>query len=91
MQWTTVSESDIVGFYVWRSNGTAAEQRSGEMIVATSAGQSSGARYQWLDVGATLNRGDAYVLEVVKRDGSTERRVIDVMSGGELFLPFVAR
>ena len=91
VRWSTVNESDFVGFYIWKSYGTDAQLRSSEMIVATSAGQSSGASYQWLDAGANLSRGDAYVLEIVKNDGSVEGTVIDVMSGGNIFLPFLVR
>ena len=91
VRWSTVSEGDIVGFHIWMSNGTEAQLRSSEMIVATSAGQSSDASYRWLDAGATLGLGDAYVLEVVKNDGSTERVVIDVMSDRNIFLPLVVR
>ncbi|MEM7132885.1 MAG: SdrD B-like domain-containing protein [Chloroflexota bacterium] len=91
VRWSMVSESDVVGFNIWKSNGAEAEMRSTEMIVATNAGQTNGASYQWLDAGATLNQGDTYVLELVHSDGSTERIVIDVMSGGNVFLPFAAR
>ncbi|MEM7128147.1 MAG: SdrD B-like domain-containing protein [Chloroflexota bacterium] len=87
VQWSTVSESDIVGFHIWQSNGVVAELRSGDMIGATSAGQSTGASYQWLDTGATLSRGDAYVLEIVKSDGTTQRVILGVMNIVDLFLP----
>ena len=36
-----------------------------------------------------LQRGDTYILEIVHKDGSTERIVIDVMTGGAIFLPIV--
>ncbi|MEM7131672.1 MAG: SdrD B-like domain-containing protein [Chloroflexota bacterium] len=91
VRWSTVSESVIIGFNIWQSNGTEAEMRSREMIMATNAGQTSGASYQWLDEGATLSQGHAYMLEIVKNDGSTERTVIDVQTGGELFLPIVLK
>ena len=54
-------------------------------------GQSPGASYTWLDAGATLSRGDVYMLEIGKNDGSMERTVIDVTSDGAIFLPLVAK
>ncbi|MCB0139152.1 MAG: DUF11 domain-containing protein, partial [Caldilineaceae bacterium] len=71
VRWSTVSESDIVGFHLWKSNGVHAEQLTTTMITAQKAGQSSGASYEWLHVGAQLNRGDAYLLELVKANGTT--------------------
>ena len=91
VRWSTVSESDFVGFHIWKSNGTEAQLRNNEMIVAANAGLSSGASYEWLDAGATLRWGDAYVLEIVRNDGSVERTVIGVVSGEEIFLPLVAK
>ena len=91
VRWNTLSENNVVGFNILKSNGVASELRSSEMIVAQKAGQSSGANYEWLDAGASLNHGDTYILEVVNNDGTTERTVIAVMSGERIFLPFLAR
>ena len=91
IRWSTVSESEMVGFHILKSNGTDAAQRSDEMIAATNAGQSSGASYQWLDASATLEQGTAYILEIVKSDGTTERVVIDVMNSRGIYMPFVAK
>ena len=91
VQWATVNESNIVGFYIWKSNGVDAEMRSDTMIGATSAGQTNGASYQWLDAQAKLAHGDAYVLEIVHRDGSAERTLIDVVTERQIFLPIIAR
>ena len=89
VRWGTVNESDIVGFHIWRSNGIDAQRRSPQMIVAKAAGHSGGASYEWLDADATLQRGDVYVLEITKVDGSSERTVIDIMRGGMLYLPLI--
>ena len=91
VRWKTVNESEFVGFNIWKNSGTDAEVRNNEMIAATNAGESNGASYQWLDAGTTLSWGDAYLLEIVKNDGSTEWTVIDAMRGIELFLPVVAK
>ena len=91
VRWSTLSESEVVGFNILKSNGVESELRSSEMIVAQKAGQSSGANYQWLDTGTSLNHGDTYILEIVNNDGTTDRTVIAVMSGERIFLPFLAR
>ena len=91
VRWSTVNESDMVGFNIWMSSGVDAEQRSSNMIIAKSAGQASGASYEWLDAGAPLKRGDTYILEIVNNDGTTEHAVIGVMTGGPIFLPVVAK
>ncbi|MEM7128148.1 MAG: SdrD B-like domain-containing protein [Chloroflexota bacterium] len=85
--WTTESENNIAGFYIWKASGVVAEVRSSEMILATNTGQSTGASYQWLDAGATLNRGDVYILDIVKRNGTIERVILGVMNIVDLFLP----
>ncbi|MEM7130360.1 MAG: SdrD B-like domain-containing protein [Chloroflexota bacterium] len=91
VRWSTVSESDIIGFNIWKSSGVEAELRSTEMIVATNTGQTNGSSYQWLDVDATLRQGDVYLVEIVKSDGTTERAVIDVTSERTLFIPLIVR
>ncbi|MEZ4708312.1 MAG: SdrD B-like domain-containing protein [Caldilineaceae bacterium] len=91
VRWQMVDETIVVGFHVWSSNGVESARRS-ELIMSKVNGQSSNAAtYEWLDAGVTLRRGDVYVLEIVNNDGSTERTVIDVMRGGPLFLPLIAR
>ncbi|MEM7134188.1 MAG: SdrD B-like domain-containing protein [Chloroflexota bacterium] len=92
LRWSTVNESDVVGFYIWKSNGLDAEVRSNEMVTALNPGASNGSSYEWLDAGETLTSGDAYVLEIVKGDGTNIRTVIDVMTdGGSIFMPFIAQ
>ncbi|MEZ4664532.1 MAG: SdrD B-like domain-containing protein [Caldilineaceae bacterium] len=102
IQWDTITEADTAGFRVLHSNGvsvnqvnpatvSAANTLSDELIPAQNAGQSSGASYSVLDAGATLTRGDVYVLETVHTDGSTERNVLGVFSNTPLYLPLVMR
>ncbi|MEM7130357.1 MAG: SdrD B-like domain-containing protein [Chloroflexota bacterium] len=91
VQWSTESKSNIIGFQIWKSSGLNNEVRSNEMILATNPGESSVTSYQWLDASTMLERGDAYVLEIIMSDGSTERTVIDVVTGGTIFLPLLAR
>lgn len=91
VRWATVSESDIVGFNLLLSNGVKVTQLTDSMIVAKKAGQSSGAGYEWLHAAAQLSSGDAYLLELVNADGTSETAIIDVMSGISLYLPLVER
>ncbi|MCB9147385.1 MAG: DUF11 domain-containing protein [Caldilineaceae bacterium] len=91
VRWQMVDETNVVGFYIWQSNGVESSRRS-ELIPSMVNGQSrQAATYDWLDAGATLQHNDAYVLEIVKVDGTSERVVIDVMRGGSLYLPLIAR
>ena len=90
VRWSTVNESNMVGFNILKSNAVETGSGSTEMIVASSAGQSTGATYQWLDAGTTLRLGDVYTLEIVNNDGTTERAVIGVATGGPIYLPLVA-
>ncbi|MEZ4708313.1 MAG: SdrD B-like domain-containing protein [Caldilineaceae bacterium] len=91
VQWQMVEESNVVGFYVWRSNGVESTGRS-ELITTKPNGQAVEAMtHEWLDVGATLQRGDVYVLEILKVDGSSERVVINVATGISLYLPLLTR
>ncbi|MEM7132615.1 MAG: SdrD B-like domain-containing protein [Chloroflexota bacterium] len=91
VHWATASESEVIGFYIWKSSGVDAEVRSGTMIAAHNAGQSSGSSYEWLDVGATIESGELYILEVVMRDGTTHRSVIDVATGGSIYMPIITQ
>ena len=92
VRWSTVSELDITGFYIWKSSGVEAEVRSGELIVAERAGQSSGYSYEWLDAGTSIQIGDAYMLELVYSSGTTELVMIDVLRDiRSLYLPLIAR
>ncbi|MEM7128145.1 MAG: SdrD B-like domain-containing protein [Chloroflexota bacterium] len=92
LRWQMVDESNVVGFYIWKSSGVDAEMRSGEMIPSKINGQADDAEsYEWLDEGATLRPGDLYLLEIVKQGGPTERVVIGVESREEIFLPIAAQ
>ncbi|MEM7133771.1 MAG: SdrD B-like domain-containing protein [Chloroflexota bacterium] len=101
IQWATVTEVDIAGFRIHRVNGietlevevreVGTSTAIHGLIPAKKSGQNEGSRYSVLHAGATLSHGDAYVLEVIKMDSSVERTVVDMVSGGEIFLPMVVR
>jgi uncharacterized repeat protein (TIGR01451 family) len=70
--WETASEVEIAGFNLLRVRGEEAAQVNADLIVAQFAGGGSGAAYSIADGG--LGQGAyAYILEIVKLDGSTER------------------
>ena len=71
VSWRTSSETETIGFNVWRSPaGAAAWQRlNGTMIVAKRSGQSRGAAYRFVDRGARIGRAYAYRLQLVDLTG----------------------
>ncbi|MEZ4663477.1 MAG: SdrD B-like domain-containing protein [Caldilineaceae bacterium] len=91
VRWQMADATNVVGFNLWRSNGVNAERRNGELILTSTAGQNRGGLYEWLDEGALLRRGDAYVLEIVRVDGSTERIIIGVKVNSEFYMPIAPR
>ncbi|MEM7130353.1 MAG: hypothetical protein AAF702_28775 [Chloroflexota bacterium] len=74
-----------------KTNGLEGEARSSEMIVSKKMGQSTGASYEWLDAGATLQHNDVYILEIVKSDGTTEPTIIDLFNGGMIYMPILTQ
>ncbi|MCB0140424.1 MAG: DUF11 domain-containing protein, partial [Caldilineaceae bacterium] len=91
IRWSTVTENDIVGFHIWRNNGSQVEQRSHEMIPAKISGQSGGASYEWVDADATLHAGDIYLLEVVHTDGTADRTPLHSAMNMPVYLPFIVQ
>ncbi|MEM7128152.1 MAG: SdrD B-like domain-containing protein [Chloroflexota bacterium] len=88
VRWTTLSEGNVIGFYIWRISGVTSQRSTPEMIVAQNAGLLKGASYQWLDAGTMLKQEELYVLEVVYDDHSTARSVIEV-NGQSVYLPLL--
>ena len=103
IRWTTTGESDIIGFYISKSDGEESIRRTDEMVLAQKSGQSNGAPYQWLDEGSKLGPDEYYLLEVVYVNGSTEKRTIENVLDSEIdttptqksiwetFLPLIQR
>lgn len=75
LRWETVSEIDIVGFNILRSDdgGRTYAQRNPSLIAAQSSGSSVGALYAFTDAAVPASGRYLYLLEVVRRDGSRER------------------
>ena len=91
IRWRTVNESNIIGFYLWQSNGTEADLLTEMMLMAQNAGQSSGAAYSYLDENVSFGSGDSYVLEIVYADGRSDRTTVGAANGRINFLPTVAK
>ncbi len=68
--WETADESAILGFNVLRDGVVV----NAELILAGASGVNAGADLYLLDAGAP---GAAYVLEVIKLDGTVERIVLE--------------
>ena len=98
VSWTMVDESNIVGFYVWRTGGGMIEERSNGLIPTHVNGVSRGLsglssqnRYEWLDAGETLKSQVAYELEIVYTDGTSERAAIDIGGSSILYMPLISK
>jgi hypothetical protein len=75
VSWRTASEADIIGFNVLRADGSGElVQMNGDLILAQHAGADAGADYSFEDAGAAPGVSYTYVLEIIKLDGSVERR-----------------
>lgn len=72
--WETVSEQDVVGFYVYRSVKPESKNRllSREMISALYPGELAGAVYDFKDLKAKPFRTYYYWLEAISMDGTVE-------------------
>ncbi|MEZ4661410.1 MAG: SdrD B-like domain-containing protein [Caldilineaceae bacterium] len=89
--WGMVEETNVVGFYVWHANGVESSRRSAMILTKVGGQQTGGVTYEWLDADATLTRGDAYVLEIVYTDGTSQRVIIDAVNGVSVYLPLIEK
>ena len=91
--WQTVNESDLIGFFLYRSaDGGAQERVHGEMIPAQKPGQSDGAAYSYTDRGVEAGKRYSYAVEFVGVDGALGRQAIgDLFTGARIFLPTVGK
>jgi hypothetical protein len=90
LNWTTVSEVDLLGFNVLRSvdNGSFVVLNS-EMIAAKVAGNNAGSGYQWIDVGGGANAVSVYRIEAVMSGGYTV--IVDAAKATRVFMPVITR
>jgi hypothetical protein len=95
IRWTTVSEVDVIGFYLMRRWSDSDWMRaSANLIPARNAGRNVGANYFFMDYGASASVFADYRLEVLMQDGHSELLDIDQTGASPLqfaFLPLVNR
>lgn len=73
LSWQTVSEVDVIGFYVLHSEGEGAFTRlNEELLPAQRAGSENGSDYSYLDADAVASKMYWYKLEVMKIDGTIQ-------------------
>lgn len=91
--WASVDESDIAGFYIYRSDfGNPAVAITDQMIPAQAAGQSRGAVYTYMDTTVETNQRYDYYLEVVTFDAQRYQRYLGrLLTGSRILLPSVTR
>lgn len=74
LDWETVSELDLVGFNVWRSEKMKGEyaKRNAELILVKNPGGLQGNAYTYTDVKLNAGTSFTYKLETIKSDGNVE-------------------
>ncbi len=92
LSWRTVDESRVVGFHVWRQAGEQAPERiTAEPVVARFGGQSTGQAYSMFDP-TPLDGTTRYELEILLRDGLSQRRPLGTAGGGfMIYMPLATR
>jgi hypothetical protein len=93
VQWSTVSETPLVGFYLWREDGSGQMVRvTSNLILAQKAGQSNGAAYSYTDPTAIPGAYYRYVLELVDTDNHSSYSEVGRVGGLiKLYLSAVRR
>ncbi len=94
--WSTVTESDIVGFEVLRADNADGQFNvvTPEMITAFTPGSSEGHTYTFVDTSANSNESYWYKLKVLTLDGGSEAYGLAAVvpaAKNVLFLPTVGR
>ncbi len=92
LSWRTVDESRVVGFHVWRQAGTGDAVRiTADPLAARFGGQPTGAGYSMFDP-TPLDGTTRYELEILLRDGLSQRRPLGTAGGGfMIFMPLATR
>jgi len=96
VRWETASEIDVVGFYLYRSEGGASgpySQLDEALIPAQSPGSSAGAAYTWTDAAVEPGVTYHYLLEGLDAQGRTTEYgpVPAALAAHRIYLPFVSR
>jgi hypothetical protein len=70
VSWRTGTETDIVGFNVWRSSGKSLSKLNRALVPAKHSGETSGAAYRFVDRKAKGRTLHTYRLQVVDLKGN---------------------
>lgn len=92
LAWETVSEVDILGFNILRSDGTSTKpvQINTELLPANQPGSTSGGEYIYIDSQVKFGQTYAYYIEVVGSSGRTSRfGPEELRTGFSIFLPLL--
>jgi hypothetical protein len=69
LHWTTASETEILGFNVWRYRGAKGVKVNRALIRAKRSGEPAGASYRFVDTVRSSKRGLSYRLQLVDLKG----------------------
>jgi hypothetical protein len=69
LQWKTASETEILGFNVWRYRGAKGVKVNQTLVRAKRSGEPKGASYRYVDPVAGAKRGLTYRLQLVDLKG----------------------
>jgi len=92
LEWTTVTESDILGFNILRVVNGQAVRLNAAMVEASFAGQSNGGRYSFMDSGAATDVRTFYRLEIITTSGQSETHQIGALPPEmrHMYLPVIS-
>jgi hypothetical protein len=93
VQWRTVNENNVVGFYLWREDALGQMVKlSQEPISAQKSGQASGAVYSYSDTTANKDGYYRYMLEVIEVSGVSSYSDVGMIGARtHLWLPVVTQ
>jgi hypothetical protein len=69
LRWTTGTESNLLGFNVWRYRGSNGVKVNRTLVRAERSGEPTGATYTYLDSHPGARRGLTYRLQLVDHQG----------------------
>jgi hypothetical protein len=91
VRWTTLNESQVVGFVLWRSlDGGDFAKVEGAQLAPQKAGMPDGANYSFTDTAMT-GGSLFYRIEVLMNDGRSEVLEVEAVNNARLFLPVINR
>jgi uncharacterized repeat protein (TIGR01451 family) len=93
LRWSTESETDVLGFNVWREADGQAVKLNDALILAVYSGQAQGSSYSFADGSAQTGVYYGYQLEIALVDGRTVTYELGgILAGAQkVYLPLVTR